>query len=149
MSLLLLLACEAVVAWDCRCCGVSNKFEPFSAGVVNAVPSCRCSERLIAPMLLLSSSCLCTTHTHGSDHPITPRSPTPNRRWEACSAWNVIVSSTTHLGRQATQWLPSSHPDDALPRAALLRWLGAFPIATMAHLREEEEKLPELLDGCV
>jgi putative membrane protein len=69
------------------------------------------------------------------------------RWWEACTAWNSIVSSVCHLARQTCQWLPSSAPEDERIRAALLRWLTAFPLSLMCYVREEDDKLPALLNG--
>lgn len=58
---------------------------------------------------------------------------------------NNIVSSSVHLARQSCQWLAS--PGDGATRAALLRWVRAFPRAVMAFAREEEEHLGELMEG--
>lgn len=69
------------------------------------------------------------------------------RWWEACSAWNGIVTGCCHLGRQALQWLPADDADGAAARSALLRWLRAFPLCLMCHGREEHSRLPQLLEG--
>jgi hypothetical protein len=68
-------------------------------------------------------------------------------RSEAASAWNDIVSSASHLARQACQWLPSAAPKEQRVRAALLRWLRALPLAAMCHQREESQNLPGLVQG--
>jgi len=70
-----------------------------------------------------------------------------DRWWEACTAWNGIVSSVCHLARQTCQWLPTAAPEDERIRAALLRWLNAFPLSLMCYVREEGDKLPALLQG--
>lgn len=57
------------------------------------------------------------------------------------------MASVGHLARQSCQWLPSDAPDDERIRAALLRWLRAFPVALMCNVREEEDQLPALLTG--
>lgn len=67
-----------------------------------------------------------------------------HRWWEARDCWRMIVNECTHLARQAEQWLPGSGPEPV--RAALLRWLRAFPLALMDHLREEES-LESLVKG--
>ena len=60
-----------------------------------------------------------------------------------------MVAATGHLARQACQWLPTSSPEDENIRGALLRWLRAFPVLLMCHVREEEDKMDTLLQGCV
>lgn len=69
------------------------------------------------------------------------------RWWEACTAWNSIVSSVCHLARQTCQWLPTSAPEDERIRAALLRWLRAFPLAVKCYVREDEGRMKGLMEG--
>jgi hypothetical protein len=57
------------------------------------------------------------------------------------------MTSTCHLARQACQWLPSPAPEDARVRDALLRWLQAFLPSAMTFIREDDDNLPELLEG--
>ena len=54
------------------------------------------------------------------------------------------VNECTHLARQTEQWLPGAGP--APVRLALLRWLRAFPLALMDHLRQEDS-LESLVKG--
>lgn len=70
-----------------------------------------------------------------------------HRWWEACGVWNSVVVACCQLGRQALQRLPNVTKQDGLIRAALLRWLRAFPLALMCYVREDEDKMEGLMEG--
>lgn len=64
------------------------------------------------------------------------------RWWEARSCWTKVVSECKHLACKCTHCLPSNSL-----RAALLRWLRAFPISLKCHLRRPSVKLQEQIAG--
>lgn len=88
--------------------------------------------------------CCCLLTSQGRDGPLSCRHqhvPLPH----PCTPARA-VNECAHLARQAEQWLPGPGPEPV--RAALLRWLHAFPLALMDHLREEES-LESMVNGCV
>ncbi|NEO32970.1 MAG: hypothetical protein F6K36_21615 [Symploca sp. SIO3C6] len=56
---------------------------------------------------------------------------------EGRKAWGVIVVNVRNLSRQITVAVAEQEPEDTKNKAANLRLLGAFAIATMLHLRNE------------
>ncbi len=59
------------------------------------------------------------------------------RFWEGRKAWGTLVNSVRNLARQIWMAIAEEGPADRIHKAAALRWLVAFAVATKLHLRKQ------------